>query len=225
MGYKINPVIFRIGQTRTWNSFWYGDYEYSDLIAQDFQTREYLKDISDRFQISIGNPYIFKWLNNTVRITYSYYASQNNKNSAHKEYLKNAGSVLNNTRFVLANKVSSIKQQELFYATSAITGAQVIANYVSFELEKRNPFKEIMQDIMEWARITEEVAGIHISCSGRFQGEDRARTLWKKEGKMPYSTLNAHIDYGISTAINIYGSVGIKVWIYFKNHESISKKN
>lgn len=218
MGYKINPIGFRIGTYRNWNSFWYGNFDYSQLLEEDLSIQTYFKSLSHRTKTPISNCYIKRWLNSNIVVSYSKYTPPYLINKFNKHNIENSIQKITGANYVNSKQMVRISKSKVktnsFFFTFPITNAQLVASYISYELEKRNPFKEVIQDVMDWVYETKNLLGIHIACSGRLQGEDRAKTMWKKHGKMPYSTLIEHVDYGYSVANTVYGSVGIKVWVY-----------
>ncbi len=224
MGHKINPVSLRLGSYRAWNSFWYGDLDYSSLLSEDLQIRQYFDYLCNRFKISRGTPILKRWLNSTLLISSSFYdpnAGLGARNTSSSSFLKK--SQIQNSVKKITGVTKSIfspipikYKGSFFFFTVPISNAQLVAHYIAYELEKRNPFSEIVQDVMDWVSVSECLEGIHISCSGRFMGEDRSRTLWKKQGSIPFSTISSNVDYATSTAVSKYGAIGVKVWIYYK---------
>lgn len=222
MGHKINPLSFRLGVKRAWNSFWFGGVDYSLLLNEDLQIRHYIDNICNKSKISRGAPLIKRWLNSKTQISLSLYNPPIDETQTQISF-KNVNNLqlINSIKKLTGNSRTNVfsipikYKGSFFFFTIPITNAQLVAHYIAYELEKRNPFNEVIQDLMDWIYESKNLLGLHISCSGRFMGEDRSRTLWKKHGKMPYSTLDAHIDYATSTAISKYGCIGIKVWIYF----------
>ena len=219
MGYKINAVGFRIGVFRSWNSMWFASpgIEYQNLWYEDFLIRQYIFALSRNMKMASGLSIIKRWLNGVIRIHMNFYNPPNYKGSGllKKNYLGSGLKTItgsSNTAFSLSK--NQFKGSGFFFIFS-ITSALLVARYIVFELERRIPFMEIVQDIMDWVRSTKSLSGIHISCSGRFVGEDRARTIWKKYGTMPYSTASAFIDYAEAAAVTVYGSIGVKVWLCF----------
>jgi small subunit ribosomal protein S3 len=231
MGYKVNPVSFRLGIQRNWNSFWFGSFDYQQLFEEDLQIRNYVQNIYAKNKIPHGTCYIKRWLNNSSETAISLYNPPNDY-----ETIFNKRILRNSMRLITGQKqpVLLIKRTKYegssFFFTIPVKNSQLVAYYIAYELEKRNPFNEIMQDIFDWIKETDNFLGIHIQCSGRFSGEDRTRTLLKKKGKMPFSTMSSNIDYGFSDAFTVYGAIGVKVWLFLspeerKNNDLKSKKN
>ncbi len=92
--------------------------------------------------------------------------------------------------------------------------AQVTAQNIAWELEKRMPFRRTMKKTIEGVMQNREVQGVKMRLSGRLDGNEIARREWMSRGKLPLQTLRANIDYAEATAYNTYGTVGVKVWIY-----------
>ncbi len=166
----------------------------------------YVKYIASKFR-----RFRFKYLKTIKRI--------NKSNQYNTQQLQNTLKLLTGSSVVKFAPVPLRYKGSYFFYSVAISNAQLIANYVAFELRKRNPFSEIFQDIIEWKFVTNNLRGITISCSGRFRGESRTRTLLRKKGKIPLSCLKSNIDYGYSIAMNRYGSIGIKIWLYYDQYK------
>lgn len=92
--------------------------------------------------------------------------------------------------------------------------AQVMAQQMAFDLEKRLPYRRAMKRAIETAMQNREVKGAKVKLSGRLNGAEISRSDWLAQGKMPLSSLRANIDYGEATAFNTYGTIGVKVWLY-----------
>jgi small subunit ribosomal protein S3 len=226
MGHKINPVSFRLGVNRGWNAFWYGDLEYSNLIQTDISINKLISTLCGRNKFPTGIPLIKRWLDATMQISTAFYNSKTIEATKHSKYKKFLNTIHNNafTKALLhySNGCNlSFRKAKLAYTgntlhfTIPVSCSQIVASYMAYEFRKRNPFKEVVQDIMDWVHVSKYILGMHISCSGRFTGENRTRTLWKKHNKIPYSTLNAHVDFAKAIAISKFGAIGIKVWVYY----------
>lgn len=247
MGYKINPISFRIGFKRNWNSFWFGSYDYQRLLEDDLQIRSYLEDICAREKVPHGNVYIRRSVNKDLVVSMPRYNPSDRymdklPRKPDQEVISAVGQnkrkqrlLLNSLKRLTGQTDSHFTVQRTkykgssFFFTIPVKNAQLIAHYVAYELQKRNPFHEIMQDIMDWVKETKDFAGIIVQCSGRSTGKDRTQALLKKRGNMPYSTMSSKVDYGFSDAFTVSGASGVKVWLFLnpreKKDDSKSKEN
>jgi len=220
MGYKSNSLGFRLGWFRGWNSVWHADskLEFQNLLFNDWLIHQYVYAISRASKMASGLPLIKRWSDGISRIYVGFYNPPTKKVldvATTPMFQWGVRKIIRDKNVQCVLKKNQYRGSGFFFVFS-ITSALLVARYIAFELEKRIPVSEIFQDVMDWVWATPVLGGIHISCSGRFVGEDRARTLWKKHGKMPYSSMEACLDYAETHALTVYGSVGIKVWLYFK---------
>ncbi len=201
MGQKVHPKGFRIGVIRTWDSNWYADRDYTDLLHEDFKVRKYVKE---RFFTAGVSKVEIQRTGNRVRITI-HTAKPGiiiGRGGTEVEALK-----LELTKMTGKNvniSIQEIKKPEL--------DAQIVAENVAQQLEKRISFRRAMKQTVGRTMRVGGV-GIKIAISGRLGGAEIARTEWYSEGKVPLHTLRADIDYGFAEANTTYGKIGIKVWV------------
>ena len=201
MGQKVHPKGFRIGVIRDWDSNWYADRDYADLLHEDYKIRKIIKD---RFYIAgIARIEIHR-TGNRMRITI-HTAKPGiviGRGGAEVEQLRADLAKLTNKNVNI--NIQEIKKPEI--------DAQIVAENVAQQLEKRVSFRRAMkQTVSRTMRAGGE--GIRIAISGRLGGAEIARTEWYAEGKVPLHTLRADIDYGFAEANTTYGKLGVKVWI------------
>lgn len=208
MGQKIHPVGFRVGVIRGFDSHWYENKKnYSKSLLQDHQIREYIKNkigkgIISRIEIERA----------ANRIKATIFTSRPGAIIGKKgEGINELSDTLNRmvrkqdkTMGVQVN-VTEVRQPEL--------DAQLVAENIAVQLEKRVSHRRAMRQAMTRA-LRMNGRGIKILVSGRLNGAEIARNEQDKIGKIPLHTLRADIDYGVTYAHTIYGSVGVKVWIY-----------
>lgn len=213
MGQKVNPKGFRIGVIRTWDSNWYADREYTDLVLEDHKVRNYVKD--QFYAAGISRVEIQRTANR-MRITI-YTAKPGiviGRAGSEVERIKNE--LVKMTGKVVNINIQEIKKPEL--------DAQLVAESIAQQLEKRAAYRRaIKQSIQRSMRMG--AVGIKIAVSGRLGGAEIARSDWQSDGKVPLHTLRADVDYGFAEANTTYGKLGIKVWI---NHGEVlpePKKN
>src|SRR3954452_8021064 len=203
MGQKIHPTGFRLAVTRNWGSRWYaGNSNFAAMLNEDLKVRDYLK--KKLKNASVGRVVIERPAKN-ARITI--YSSRPGvvigKKGEDIEVLKSAlGKMMGVPVHV---NIEEIRKPE--------TDAQLIADSIAQQLEKRIMFRRTMKRAMQNA-MRLGAQGIKIMSSGRLNGIEIARTEWYREGRVPLHTLRADIDYGFGEAETTYGIIGIKVWVY-----------
>ncbi|MGI5879587.1 MAG: 30S ribosomal protein S3 [Syntrophomonadaceae bacterium] len=201
MGQKVHPKGFRIGIIRDWDSNWYADRDYSDLVHEDVKIRKYIKD---RFYAAGIAKVEIQRTGTRMRVTV-HTAKPGiviGRGGTEVEVLKNELTKMTNKNVSI--NIQEIKKPEL--------DAQIVAENVAQQLEKRISFRRAMKQTVQRSMRTGAV-GIRIAISGRLGGAEIARTEWYSEGKVPLHTLRADIDYGFAEANTTYGKIGIKVWI------------
>jgi len=203
MGQKIHPTGFRLAVTRNWGSRWYaGNSNFATMLNEDLKVRAYLK--KKLKNASVGRVVIERPAKN-ARITI--YSSRPGvvigKKGEDIEVLKSALTKLMGVPVHV--NIEEIRKPE--------TDAQLIADSIAQQLEKRIMFRRAMKRAMQNA-MRLGAQGIKIMSSGRLNGIEIARTEWYREGRVPLHTLRADIDYGFGEAETTYGIIGIKVWVY-----------
>ncbi len=203
MGQKINPVGFRLGVTRNWNSRWFatGD-DFGRMLAEDLKVREYLR--KKLRSASVGRILIERPAKNArITIFSARPGVVIGKKGADIDKLRKQVAAM--TKSEVALNIVEVRKPEL--------DATLVADSISQQLERRVAFRRAMKRAVQSAmRLGAE--GIKITCSGRLGGAEIARVEWYREGRVPLHTLRADIDYGISTAHTAYGTCGVKVWIF-----------
>ncbi|KAF3998771.1 30S ribosomal protein S3 [Glaciimonas immobilis] len=203
MGQKIHPTGFRLAVTRNWSSRWYaGNSNFATMLNEDLKVRAYLK--KKLKNASVGRVVIERPAKN-ARITI--YSSRPGvvigKKGEDIEVLKSALTKLMGVPVHV--NIEEIRKPE--------TDAQLIADSIAQQLEKRIMFRRAMKRAMQNA-MRLGAQGIKIMSAGRLNGIEIARTEWYREGRVPLHTLRADIDYGFGEAETTYGIIGIKVWVY-----------
>ena len=203
MGQKVNPISLRLGINRTWDSRWFAEDDYADLLLADLEMRKYLEKKLAAAGIS---HIVIERPAKKARVTI-YCARPGvviGKKGQDIETLKK-----DLTKMAGGNEVSvnivEVRKPEI--------DAKLVAENVAQQLEKRISFRRAMKRAVQSA-LRQGAEGIKISCGGRLGGAEIARTEWYLEGRVPLHTLRADIDYGYATAHTAYGTCGVKVWIY-----------
>ena len=203
MGQKVHPHGVRVGVIKDWDSKWYADKKnFGDMLVEDYNIRKFLK--KSLFSAGISKIEIER-NDNKVRI-HIHTAKPGiliGKNGAEKDKIK--ASV---EKLIKKNVIIDIVEVK-----NAETNAQLVAENIASQLERRISFRRAMKQVMGRA-MKMGAKGIKTACSGRLGGADIARTEQYHEGTLPLQTLRADIDYGFAEADTTYGKIGVKVWIY-----------
>ena len=203
MGQKIHPTGFRLAVSRNWASRWYaGNKDFAGMLADDLQVREFLKKRLKN--ASVGRVLIERPAKN-ARITI-YSARPGVVIGKKGEDIERLKVELTKMLGVPVHvNIEEIRKPEL--------DAQLIADSITQQLEKRIMFRRAMKRAMQNA-MRLGAQGIKIMSAGRLNGAEIARTEWYREGRVPLHTLRADMDYGTSEAHTTYGIIGVKVWVY-----------
>jgi small subunit ribosomal protein S3 len=203
MGQKIHPTGFRLSVSRNWASRWYaGNRAFAGMLAEDIKVREYLKGKLKNAAVSrvlIERPA----KNARITIFSARPGVVIGKKGEDIEALKKE--LANRLGVPVAVNIEEVRKPEI--------DAQLIADSITQQLEKRIMFRRAMKRAMQNA-MRLGAQGIKIMSAGRLNGIEIARTEWYREGRVPLHTLRADIDYGFSEAKTTYGVIGVKVWVY-----------
>ena len=202
MGQKTNPIGFRLAVRRNWQSRWYATKkDFSKLLQEDNLIREKLMEKLK--QASVPRIFIER-ASNRVRV--KIYTARPGivigRKGQEIEKIKDDLSKLTGKDILL--DIQEVKKPEI--------EAQLVAENVALQLERRIAFRRAMKKAVEIA-MTLGAEGIRIQCSGRLGGADIARREWQRRGRVPLHTLRENIDYGFTEANTVYGKIGIKCWI------------
>ena len=203
MGQKINPTGFRLAVTKNWASRWFATGpEFPRMLGEDLKVREFLR--KKLRSASVGRIVIERPAKN-ARITI-YSARPGVVIGKKGEDIESLKTALQKMLGVPVHvNIEEIRKPEL--------DAQLIADSITQQLEKRIMFRRAMKRAMQNA-MRLGAQGIKIMSAGRLNGIEIARTEWYREGRVPLHTLRADIDYGFSEAKTTYGVIGVKVWVY-----------
>ena len=202
MGQKTHPIGFRLGITKTWDSRWFAKKGYTDLLHEDLNIRKLIKD--NLFHAGVSKVEIeragqkIKVIIHTARPGIII-----GKKGAEVDKLKK--DLEHATGRQINIDIKEIRKPEL--------DAQLIAENVALQLEKRVAFRKAMKKAVTSA-LRFGALGVKVACSGRLAGSEIARASWYREGRVPLHTLRSDIDFGLAEAKTTYGRIGIKVWIY-----------
>lgn len=203
MGQKIHPTGFRLAVTRNWNSRWYAeDKNFGTMLAEDVRVREYLK--RKLKAASVGRVLIERPAKNARITVYS---------ARPGVIIGKGGDDIDSLKNDLQRLMGVPVHVNIEEIRKPEVDAQLIADSIAQQLEKRIMFRRAMKRAMQNA-MRLGAQGIKIQSSGRLNGIEIARTEWYREGRVPLHTLRAIIDYATSEAQTTYGIIGIKVWVY-----------
>lgn len=202
MGQKVSPEILRIGYIKNWRSLWYaGKREFTKYVIEDYKIRQFIKE---RFVQAAVSKVIIERLADKIKIIIH--------TARPGVIIGRRGADIDRLR----NELGKFSEKEISIDPREIKNpsadAQLIAQNVAFQLEKRIAFRRAMKRAIDNA-MSAGVKGIKIRCAGRLNGVEMARQESYKEGKLPLQTLRAEIDYGFAEALTTYGILGVKVWV------------
>ena len=202
MGQKVNPHGLRVGVIKDWDSKWYAEADFADLLVEDYNIRTYLK--KKLYAAGVSKIEIERASDRVKVIIYTAKPGVViGKGGAEIEKIK--AEVQKFTSKKLVVDIKEVKRPD--------RDAQLEAENIALQLENRVSFRRAMKSCMS-RTMKSGAKGIKTSCSGRLGGADMARTEFYSEGTIPLQTLRADIDYGFAEADTTYGKVGVKVWIY-----------
>ena len=212
MGQKVNPVGFRLGINKGWDSVWFSKKrEFGKLLIEDYKIREYVKK-------NVVNSGVSQVLieRTSKKCIVSIYTSRPGfvigKKGSDIDKIKKSLSKISDTEVSL--NIKEVKKPEL--------NSYLVAENIAQQLVKRIAFRKTMKRAMQSA-LRLGAKGIRVCLSGRLAGNEIARTEWLREGSVPLHTFRADVDYAESEALTTYGLIGVKVWIY--KGEVFSKKS
>ena len=203
MGQKIHPTGFRLSVRRNWASRWYAsNRDFAGMLAEDIKVREYLK--AKLKNAAVSRVLIERPAKNARITIYS---------ARPGVVIGKKGEDIEKLKKDLAAKLGVPVAVNIEEVRKPEVDAQLIADSITQQLEKRIMFRRAMKRAMQNA-MRLGAQGIKIMSAGRLNGIEIARTEWYREGRVPLHTLRADIDYGFSEAKTTYGVIGVKVWVY-----------
>jgi len=202
LGQKVNPIGLRLGITKKWTSQWYAEHDFKDKLLEDQKIKKQIK--AKIYYAGISRIEIERKRN---KMTVNIYAAMPGiiigRKGSEVEKLKKFISSL--TKSDVTVNIRDVSKPE--------TDAQLIAENIALQLEKRMPYRRVMKRSVYLA-LKKGVEGVKIQLSGKLGGAEMARKEWIKEGRIPLSTLRADIDYGFAESLTQAGVIGIKVWVF-----------
>lgn len=202
MGQKVHPVGFRLGVIKSWDSKWYEEKNYAKWLHEDIHLRDHVKK-------SLGHAGISK-----VEIERAANKVKVNVHTARPGIvIGKRGAGIETVKKELQKLTSNEVFLNIVEVRKAETDAQLVAENIATQLERRIAFRRAMKKAVQTA-IKFGGKGIRVACSGRLGGAEMSRYEWYREGRVPLHTLRADIDYGYAIAKTTYGTIGVKVWIF-----------
>ncbi|MGE5551442.1 MAG: 30S ribosomal protein S3 [Bacteroidota bacterium] len=202
MGQKVNPLGLRLGVIKDWDARWFSQRDYASLLHEDLKIRQALK--KRLFASGVAKVEIERAAN---RIKVTIHTARPGM------VIGRGGTEVENIRKDLENRTGKQVQLNIAEVKSPELNAQLVAENIAFQLERRVSFRRAMkQALTRTMRLGAQ--GVKVACSGRLAGAEIARRESYSEGKVPLHTLRADIDFGRAEAKTTYGKIGVKVWIY-----------
>jgi len=202
LGQKVNPIGLRLGIIKKWNSQWYAEKDFRDKLLEDQKIKRLVK--AKIYYAGISKIEIERKRN---KMTVNIYAAMPGiiigRKGSEVEKLKNFISSLTSSEVTV--NIRNVPRPE--------TDAQLIAENIALQIEKRMPYRRVMKRAAYLA-LKKGAEGIKIQLAGKLGGAEMARKEWIKEGRVPLSTLKADIDYGFAESLTQAGVIGIKVWVF-----------
>ena len=202
MGQKTHPIGFRLGVIRSWSSKWYEEKQYSKWLHEDIRLRRFIKQRLAHAGVS------------AVDVERAANKAKINIHTARPGIVigkRGAGIEL------LKKDVQKLTENDVFLniqeVRKAETNAQLVAENIATQLERRVAFRRAMKKAVQTA-MKFGAKGIKVHSAGRLGGAEMARREWYREGRVPLHTLRADVDYGFAQAYTTYGVIGVKCWIY-----------
>ena len=203
MGQKVNPHGLRVGVIKDWDSRWYArEDKVGDLVVEDYNIRKYLKE--KLYAAGVAKIEIER-SNGKVKI--------NINCSRPGVVIGKAGAEIENLRKDMETRLGKSVNLNIVEVRSPDLNAQLVAENIAAQLEKRISFRRAMKKAMQQATRL-GAKGIKVTCSGRLGGAEIARSESYHEGTIPLQTIRADIEYGFAEAATTFGRIGVKVWIY-----------
>lgn len=207
MGHKVNPKIFRVQSSTSWNSKWFAlGRDYAQKAEEDIKLRRYIMK-----KLAEGGVDNIEVERSREKVKITIFSSKPGliigKGGAGVEEIKNhiVKKILKKKNLQIEIGIKEVKNPQL--------SALIVARNIAMEIEKRIPFRRAMKKNIE-AVMKAGGQGVKVICGGRLDGAEIARREMLSQGKMPLHTLRSEIDYARTTAQTTYGVIGIKVWIY-----------
>ena len=211
MGQKVNPIGIRLGINKDWNSKWFANRNYAQLLNQDINLRKYLK--KKLMSAAISRIQIERPANNAVVTIHT---------ARPGVLIGKKGGGIESLRAEISAQLGVPVHLNIEEVRKPELDSTLVAEGIAQQLEQRVMFRRAMKRAVTSA-MKSGAKGIKIFVSGRLGGAEIARSEWYREGRVPLHTFRADIDYGTAESKTTYGIIGVKVWIF--KGENIPQKN
>jgi len=202
LGQKVHPIGLRLGIIRSWDSKWFAKKQYANLVQEDANIRNFLKD--KLYHAGISQIEIARAADRArIRIHTARPGIVIGKKGAEIEALKRQLEQM--VRREILIDIQEVRKPEM--------DATLVAENIALQLTRRVAFRRAMKKAVSSA-LKFGAKGVRVACAGRLGGAEMARREWYREGRVPLHTLRADIDYGTAVAKTTYGVIGVKVWIF-----------
>lgn len=202
MGQKAHPYGLRLGYIRPWRAKWFAPKNVADLLEEDLKLRKYLKE-----KLGFAGIANIEIERSSGRVRVRIFTARPGV------IIGRRGQEIDKVK----DDLSGLTQNELFVDIKEVkspqTDAQLVAENIAMQIEKRASYRRAMKKAMQLA-MSKGALGIKVHCKGRLGGSEIARREKYHEGKVPLNTFRADVEYGFAQAFTTYGTIGIKVWIY-----------
>jgi small subunit ribosomal protein S3 len=202
VGQKVHPYGFRLGTIYGWQSNWFAERRYCEQLHEDVKIRKYIK--KKLYHAGISRVVIER---TGEKIVVNIFTARPGI------LIGKRGAEVENLRKELAGLTSSEAFINIKEIRKAELDAQLVAENVALQLERRVAFRRAMKKAVT-STMKFGAQGIRIQCSGRLGGAEMGRREWYREGRVPLHTLRAHIEYGLAEAKTTYGVIGVKCWVF-----------
>jgi small subunit ribosomal protein S3 len=202
LGQKVNPIGFRLGINKTWDSQWFSEKSYQELLHEDLKIKRYLKEKFYHAGIS------------KIEIERAADKAKINMRVARPGIIiGRKGAEIEKLKKDLEKMMTGEVIINILEVRKPEVDAQLVAENIALQLERRVAFRRAMKRSVTSA-LKFGAQGIRVACAGRLGGAEMARREWYREGRVPLHTLRADIDYGFAEARTTYGAIGVKVLIF-----------
>jgi len=203
LGHKVHPIGFRLGVIKGWQSRWFAERTYKDLLAEDLRVRALVQ--RRLANAAVSRVEIERAAANQISVTIH--------TAKPGIVIGKSGQAVEELRRLLEHETKKKVRLNIVEIRQPEMDAYLVARNVAEQLEKRISFRRAMKQAVQKA-MRAGAKGIRVTVGGRLGGAEIARTEKEMEGKIPLQTLRADIDYGFAEAHTTYGVIGVKVWIY-----------
>ena len=203
MGQKINPISMRLQADRKWASRWFATRDYRVLLNEDLKIRKVIDKLLG-FRAAVSKVDIELSTGELIITIHS---------AKPGVVIGRGGSGTDALKKELAPIVTGKMRINIEEIRQPDLQAQLIANNIAGQLERRMPFRRVLKNTVENS-MKAGALGVKATVSGRLNGADMARTETTAQGSIPLHTIRAEIDYAAARAVTTYGAIGVKVWVY-----------